>query len=400
MIAQVQKFQRIIQWLIVVKVSYMAILCFALELWPDEEDFDQAMRWPREGTPLFTSHLATWDGAHYLYLSEVGYEKGAPSCAFYPLWPLAIRACSVLTGGSHLVAGLVLANVFALGAWCIFYDITVRRFGETVASWALVLLIAFPGSLFYQFIYSESLFLLLAMLLWLGMERNCYPLAWIAAFLLPLTRGVGVFSVLPIGWHWLMRRRWNWLDRWRWLGRERQRMRSDRFGHRLGARWASTALLVAPVLGWVMYLGLMWMWTGNSFEGIEAQKYWDVHSVRNLWNLPKFGIGLFEATAFHEFRGSVLDRCLFMLVLYCVPVIWQLGKDMVVWTYVLGILPAMSGTFTSFTRFESCLFPLFIALAAFFTSLKRSWPLWTFVGMSAVLHVILLWRFVNFRWAG
>ncbi len=31
-----------------------------------------------------------------------------------------------------------------------------RRFGEGVAALALVLLIIFPGSLFYQFVYTES----------------------------------------------------------------------------------------------------------------------------------------------------------------------------------------------------------------------------------------------------
>ena len=116
--------------------------------------------------------------------------------------------------------------------------------------------------------------------------------------------------------------------------------------------------------------------------------------------MPKFVVGFFNPTQFHEFKGSVLDRCLFILLLYTLPVIWKLGKDQMVWTYMLGILPAMSGTFTSFTRFESTAFPLFIALAVFFANRKRKWPLWAFIILSAVLHGILLWRFVNFRWAG
>jgi len=101
-----------------------------------------------------------------------------------------------------------------------------------------------------------------------------------------------------------------------------------------------------------------------------------------------------------EPRTTLLDRCLFILLLYTLPLIWRLGKDLTVWTYVLGILPAMSGTFTSFTRFESTAFPMFIALAVFFTGSKRKWPLIVFVALGAVLHGILLWRFVNFRWAG
>jgi len=238
------------------------------------------------------------------------------------------------------------------------------------------------------------------MLLWCGLERKRYGLAWAAAFLLPLTRGVGVFSVLPIAWHCLMHGQWSWLERWRWLDAERERLADDSGANHQVARWQACALMAAPALGLAACFALMWTWTGNPLEGIQAQRFWGVHSISNLFNVPKFVVGFFNPTQFHEFKGSVLDRCLFILLLYTLPVIWKLGKDQMVWTYMLGILPAMSGTFTSFTRFESTAFPLFIALAVFFANRKRKWPLWAFIILSAVLHGILLWRFVNFRWAG
>ncbi|MCL5743776.1 MAG: hypothetical protein M1541_07590, partial [Acidobacteria bacterium] len=278
------------------------------------------------------------------------------------------------------------------------------------------------------------LFFLLLMGLWWGLEERRYGRAAVCAGLLPLCRGVGAFAVLPLAWHALSVAPPGWwvqLEAWgagQWRGRRqkeegRRKKVEDRLGstetrpagsgsgvwgfgsrEKQGSAGASSyrawTLLAAPVLGWGTYLGLMWLWTGNAFAGLEAQKYWQVHSIGNLWNMPKFVAGFFEVSAWHEFRGSVLDRCLFVLLVYTLPTIWRWGKDMVVWTYVLGILPAMSGTFTSFTRFESCAFPLFIALAAFFTGLKRKWPLVLFIILSATLHAVLLWRFVNHRWAG
>jgi hypothetical protein len=71
-----------------------------------------------------------------------------------------------------------------------------------------------------------------------------------------------------------------------------------------------------------------------------------------------------------------------------------------VWIYVLGILPAMSGTFTSYTRFASCAFPMFIALGVFLGRPERRFLRWATVWIFATLHAVLLWRFVNFRWAG
>src|SRR5438552_3074900 len=113
------------------------------------------------------------------------------------------------------LAGTVLANVFSLAAWIMFYQVVAGRFGKTVALWALVLLVVFPGSLFFQFIYSEPLFFLLVMALWLGLERERYDWACTAACLLPLSRPVGIFCVLPIAWHLLNKkplRSFGWLQ--------------------------------------------------------------------------------------------------------------------------------------------------------------------------------------------
>ncbi|MCD6319089.1 MAG: hypothetical protein J7M03_00240, partial [Candidatus Desulfofervidaceae bacterium] len=104
-------------------------------------------------------------------------------------------------------------------------------------------------------------------------------------------------------------------------------------------------------------MALMWHWTGNPFEGFVAQKRWAAHSIHNLWDVPKFVIGFFSPTQWHAFRGSFLDRSVFVLLLYALPVLWRVDKELLVWAYVLGILPAMSGTFTSYIRFASCAFP-------------------------------------------
>lgn len=262
--------------------------------------FGVAQRWPREGGPIFASHFATWDTAHYLFLSEVGYRRSVDSCAFYPLWPLLVRWTSPLAGGNHLLAGLVLSNLFSLAAWVLFYERVRRSWGGSVAAWALVFLIVFPGSLFFQFHYTESLFLLLVMLLWWGIEERRWGLACVAAFLLPVCRAVGLFSMLPIGWFLLGGRLSAW-GRAFWSRRVRRKNAvepQDRDSDlRSNVRdWRWYGLLLAPLLGWLCYLGLMTFWTGNPFEGFEAQKNWRVHSISNLWNVPKFVWGFLTPT--------------------------------------------------------------------------------------------------------
>lgn len=411
MLRNVKGFQSVLLWLCLFKFSYIAIICSALHFWPGFNE--EKLRWvnvawfykigiepPKEMEAPFLRHFATWDAEHYLYLSELGYSKDLPSCAFFPLWPFVIRWLSVVTGGSHVIAGMILANIFSLAAWMIFYTVVAARFGEKIAFWSLALIVIFPGSLFYQFIYTEPLFFLLVMLLWAGLQRNQYTVAWIAAFLLPLSRAVGVFCILPVMGHFLMQSNCVRVKLLQLLCLCGQREARNIDAKPANSQWQLYALLAAPPLGLALYFMLMRAWTGNPLEGIEAQRYWGAHSLGNLWNLPKFLIGLVEPTSWHGFSGSVLDRCAFMVLVYCLPLIWRLGKDLVVWTYVLGILPAMSGTFVSFIRFESTAFPVFIALALYFNRIKSKWLLFFLVTTTIILHGILVWRFVNFRWAG
>ncbi len=390
--------------LVAFKLAYFACLFVALTCWRDFDTTraEQIQRgwfvedWPPESRGPWAKHFATWDAEHYLYLSANGYDAGVRSIAFYPLWPLGLRAFHAATGLPRELGGVLLANLFSVVGLVMFHRLSARRYGERTADLAVGLLLVFPGSLFVQFVYSESLFFLLVMVLWWGLERGCYVTAWVAAFLSPLARGVGVFGLLPLGWHWLMTRRWTWLDRWNWLERERNAAPK---GVGVSSLWPS-ALLLAPLCGWGLYLGLMWVWTGNALAGVEAQAHWKAHSISNLWDLPRFVAGFFEVTCWHGFKGSALDRVAFLPLLYAFPLLWRMDKDLIPWTIMLGLLPAMSGTFVSFLRFEACAFPVFLAWAWFLQRTNSRWPVFAVLAINGLLHAILVWRFVNYRWAG
>jgi hypothetical protein len=374
--------------LAVFKIVYFAVLIGALMMWADyDEVIASSIRegwFPASEADWLAGvqtgpgkHFSTWDAAHYLVLSKVGYFKELKSSAFYPLWPLLVRWLSMATGISFVLSGTVLSNLLSLMGWTLFWRLLSKNFGESVARWAIAFLLAFPGSLFYQFNYSESLFLLLVMMLWLGLEKPRPAVAWVAAFCLPLTRAVGLFAVLPV--------LWQEVKRWRKSERDRR---------------AKAGLLVAaPLLGWLLYIGFMWNRTGDPFHGFAAQKHWKAHSIGNLWDVPKFVFEFFQPTSWHDFRGSLLDRCGFLLVAYAVAPLWRADKGLLVWLFVLAIIPAMSGTFVSFIRFESTAFPVFVALGLFFSKEENRWLGRALLAAMAGAHAVLLWRFVNYGWA-
>ncbi|HEV2393040.1 MAG TPA: mannosyltransferase family protein [Verrucomicrobiae bacterium] len=361
-------------------------------------------RWPRDAGPVITSHLATWDAAHYLFLSEVGYVPGTASCAFYPLWPNLIRLGSNVTGGNHLISGLLLANVFSAVAGVLFYRLVSSQFGNRVAWLSLLLLLLFPGSLFFQFIYSESLFFLLLVGLWTALSRRQDLPAAALAFLLPLTRGVGIFSAVPLAWY-VLEPVWN---RCQALGRGLPLRRRLTVSRAVLLQWAATPrlvlpaalLLLAPFLGFMVYLGFMALCAGGPLEGIRAQRFWGVQSAWNLVNVPGFVWSFFHVQTLHDFSGSGLDRAVFVFFLLSLPTVWRLGRGLSAWALALGLLPAMSGHFVSFTRFCAVALPVFVALGVWLGHASRRRLLAGYAIASLAIQLVLGWCFLNFYWAG
>src|SRR5215210_8188518 len=59
--------------------------------------------------------LARWDSVWYLRIADSGYGDSAPRAAFFPLYPLLVRAVGTILGGSH-GALLVAAYLVSLTA--------------------------------------------------------------------------------------------------------------------------------------------------------------------------------------------------------------------------------------------------------------------------------------------
>jgi hypothetical protein len=393
---------RVAGLMLLIKIAYLGILSVALVEWGSYSDFNGVqVRWPREGPATFQSHFAAWDGAHYLLLESDGYSRGLLSCAFYPLWPMIIGAGTSF-GLPSFWTSFVLTNLFSALAWSIFYHNAARVVGRGGAFWATVLLIVWPGGLFYQFPYSESLFLLCLVVFMNSLAYGHFISALAASILLPLCRGPGLFTLLPIAWSIATRMELNGLSRTvprivNILSRFRQES-LDTLVVPLDRKWL--AVLAGPVIGWIIYLLLMWFWTGNPLEGVYAQRYWGRHSISHLFNIPHFIHEFFAPTDIHSFAGSLLDRILFIPVIFSIWPLWCRNREWAVWAYVLGVLPAMSGSFTSFTRFSAVLIPCFWLWGEYLSRPRSRFKRLMVLLSSIGLHFTLVWRFCNFQWAG
>jgi len=329
--------------------------------------------WPHSDLPTFSIRLATWDSAHYLILSEQGYHGGSHSCAFFPFWPALMCLASGISFGHPVLANMMLANLLSLAAFWWFWKTVQTTYGAKTCQDALILLLACPGSLFFSFLYTESIFLLQVLVFFWYLSREEYYWPALIAFLMPLTKAIGVFMILPLAWH---------------LYESKKPMKY----------WL---LLASPLLGYASYFGIMHAFTGNAFEGFEAQKAYPYSpSIKNIFNLHGLFSVLIDMGSLDGMMDSVLDRLFFILVLALLPAVWRLNRTWFWFTLAAGMVPAMTSWFMSYRRYAVVCFPLFIVLAQFCQKQELRPLFWYYVILMAAIQVWAVTCFVNFYWAG
>lgn len=158
-----------------------------------------------------------WDSGWYRSIAQAGYEykpDGAEhNVAFFPLYPLSVRALMAVSPLDFAKAGMLVNNAAFLAAVVVFHRYVTRGHGARVAAWATATLCFYPYSLFGSVAYAEGLLLLLIVLALSAFEAGRYKSAWlfgglataakiVAAPLIPAfllvawleRRGVGAFA--------------------------------------------------------------------------------------------------------------------------------------------------------------------------------------------------------------
>ncbi|CAM5342813.1 hypothetical protein [Streptomyces abikoensis] len=174
------------------------------------------------GGPALRERLLAWDGNLYVSIAEHGYPHGytygedgaltGNTLAFFPLFPLLIRAVHASTGLGWGTAGIVAAHLGLLAALITVHRLVTALHGTRTALFAIVLLAgAQPMALSFLMSYSESLFLALAAGTLLAAHRKAWLTAGALALLAGLTRpaaaAVAAALAVAAGLHLLRRRR-------------------------------------------------------------------------------------------------------------------------------------------------------------------------------------------------
>lgn len=138
-----------------------------------------------------------WDTLWYLSIADHGYTV-PQEAHFPPLYPILIRLFAPLSLGDSLVAALLISNLALILALWIFHRLTAGELDPNVARKGTLYLALYPTSFFLIAGYSESVFLLLAIVAFRAMRRGRWMTAGVSAALATLTRLQGVALLVPL----------------------------------------------------------------------------------------------------------------------------------------------------------------------------------------------------------
>lgn len=329
-----------------------------------------------------------WDGQWYLKIATEGYNKDDGTAAFFPLYPWILRVIGWLAGERYIWAGVVLSSLFFLAALVLLHRLVRLDFHPEDAGRTTLYLAAFPAAFFFWAVYSESLFLFLAVGALLAARTQRWWWSAVAISFAIWTRMAGVLLVLPLAW-----------ELWRAyhppLPTDPRAMPPAR-PSRLAL--PSLALPALSLLGFLLWGVIRF---DDPLAPLKAQDMWN-RSFAWPWetviNAVKAAVQMPVQYQPENQSWVYLGALVFALAMGVLSIRWLRGSySIYLWVGIL--LPLLSGTphnpLLSYPRFVIVLFPAFMVLAL--------------LGRNRYAHQVILWtsllllalftiRFANWFW--
>lgn len=328
-------------------------------------------------TPAYTgsSIFGGWyrfDGGWYAEVAANGYSYDGPHAqapvAFFPAYPLVLRALHALTGLPVPLLGTFTTIAAGAGIAVLFHRWCVDRLGERAARTAVVALLVYPYA-WYLFgaVYADALFLLAVLGAFVLLERGHPVWAGVVGAVATAARPVGVALVVGLVAVVLMRRAVLQRGEGRWPLRVEWR--------RLRPADAGVLLSLGGLIGWMGYL-----WTSFgaplAFQEVQQAPGWDqgtgprtwfkVTFLQHLSKLPGYvgdwldGTGGSDAGKDALYTvGITLQAVLMLVFIALLVVVWRrLGWAYAVYAAIVLAVPlAGSKDFQGVGRYLLAAFP-------------------------------------------
>lgn len=309
-----------------------------------------------------------WDSFWYLKIAREGYEYipgQLSSIAFFPLYPLLIRAISGIPLIQPALAGWFISTI-SLGVGLIFLYKLVKKFHPSIDPLEpVVLFLIFPTAFFLNSVYTESLFLAISIIFFYYLLQKKFVTAAIFLTLASLCKINGLFLLAPFSFEYL-----------------------KTYGLKKFFNVNLFSFIIA-ILGILILITYQYIQFNEPLAFLKAQMEWGRKFVFN----PEH----FQFTTSASYANLSTDL-IFLAVSIATGILLLRYSKASYGIYILfATLAAIStGTLMSISRFTLILFPIFILVASLKNQqFKFCWKL-----TSILLLAVYTTLFVNNYWAG
>ncbi|HYN02201.1 MAG TPA: mannosyltransferase family protein [Vicinamibacteria bacterium] len=302
----------------------------------------------------FAETFAAWDSGWYFDIAQRGYywsPSGQSSIAFFPLYPMLMRALAWPFGGGDRalwIAGIALSYTCLFLGLAVLHRLTARTFGgdREAARRTLLYVAVFPFAYFFTQVYTESLFLLTSVSAVAAAVASRWGWAGLFGALAALTRPNGILIALPLGLLAL-------------AGRPR-----------LAELMRRAAALALVPLGFGAFCAYAFRLTGDPLAWLHAQAQWGYTVGNRPWGeLMRLLDGLERQGLYGYFFSDPLAPYYFLhgmvalaFVALTPSVFTRVGTALGAYVAVSLYLPLSGNALEGIGRYAATLFPVFMLL--------------------------------------
>ncbi len=221
----------------------------------------------RQDATGYLAGLGSWDGVWYGGIVEDGYAyqpEQESSVAFFPGYPLIATGVGMLTGAGSRMALVLTSHLALIGVFALIPVYEAARAGAsrtTGLSFAALALALWPMGLFFRMAYTESVFVLLELLVLVAIVQQWPP--WLAAALAGAATGVrsvGIALLLALLFDW-----WRSAPSWRSFGVK--------------------VLVYSPLACWGILAFMLYQFSafGDALAFVRTQEHWAIRPDLPLW---------------------------------------------------------------------------------------------------------------------